>query len=190
MSVWCSVAVAAWTATGLDAQSLSDAAKRAEEQRRQHAGQEVQVLAAPLPVENETDPTLTRDLVLRYGRARLTLADLRKRDKAVQARLVDATKGIHYEMEFADILAAEPAVVTLLASLRLTPVLYVSVDKILRQMMDRRRSPKMYRDPTPRDLEHLRFVSANASFVQGLMRQCETHENGLRLWWGAGPTWW
>jgi hypothetical protein len=190
MSVWCSVAVVAWTATGLDAQSLSDAAKRAEEQRRQHAGQEVQVLAAPLPAEDETDPTLTRDLVVRYGRARLTLADLRTRDKAVQARLVDATKGIYYEMEFADILAAEPAVVTLLASLRLTPVLYVSVDKILRQMMDRRRSPRMYRDPTPRDLEHFRFVSANASFVEGLMRQCDTHEKGLRLWWGAGPTWW
>ena len=184
------LAAALMAAAGLAGQTLSDAARRAEEQRRQNAGQKVTVLEAPEQIEDEHDPTLTKDLVYRYGRARLTLTDLRKRDKGVQARLIAPTRGIHYSSEFIDILAAEPAVVTLLETLRLTPRLYMAVDIILRQALDRRRSPRAYREPTARDREHLAFVAEHPGLVEGLMDQCTNHERGFKLWWGAGPTWW
>jgi hypothetical protein len=169
--------------------SLSDAARRAEEQRRAN-GEPTVVLTPPAPAEDEGHPRLTEDLVVRYARARLALADLRRRDLRVQQRLIDLTREIHHYEAFIDVLDAVPDTVTLLDSFRLTPRLYVSTDVTLRQMQDRRRTPKVYREPNERDLENLAFVSAHQSLVDGVMRQCDAHERGLRLWWGAGPGWW
>ena len=174
----------------VEAQSLSEAARRAGEQRRENAGRTPQVLKAPIEPEDEDHPKLTENLVNRYARARLTLADFRRRDKGVQSRLIAATREVRHYDELVGIFEGEPAVVTLLDSFRLTPRLYVGVDIALLQIQDRRRYPNAFREPTDREKENIAFVSDHPSSIDRITQQCRTHEQGVKLWFGAIPSWW
>ena len=176
---------------GVGAQSLSDAARRAGEQRRENAGRPPQVLKPPVEAEDDDDhPKLTENLMNRYARARLTLADFRRRDRVVQARLIAATREVRHYDELVGIFESEPAVVTLLDSFRLTPRVYVGVDIALLQIQDRRRSPNTFREPTDREKENLAFVSDRPSSTDRIIQQCRIHEQGVKLWFGAIPSWW
>jgi hypothetical protein len=175
---------------GVGAQSLSDAARRAGEQRRENAGRPPQVLKPPVEAEDDDHPKLTENLLNRYGRARLTLADFRRRDRAVQARLIAATREVRHYDELAGIFESEPAIISLLDSFRLTPRLYVGVDIALLQIQDRRRSPNTFREPTDREKENFAFVNDRPSSIDRLIQQCRTHEQGVKLWFGAIPSWW
>lgn len=183
------VVAIAFSSVPLAAQSLSDAARRAEEQRRQSA-EPTTVLKAPVVLEDEFHPKLSEDLIRRYARARLALADLRRGDKSVQQRIIDSTREVRHYDAFVDVLQSIPSIVALFTSFRISPRLYVSTDVTIRQVLDRRRYPTSFREPSPLDLENMEFVDAHPSVVSELMRQCDVHERGLKLWWGAAPGWW
>lgn len=166
----------------LQAQSLADAARKAEEQRNATPGEGV-TIPQPRAFEDGQPPRFTAELIGRYSDARSALTQLRRSDRVLHRRMLEATRGMHDLEEFERVLAAEPAAVNLLDTFGLTPAKYMTVELTIYRARDYQRDPNRVRvEETDRERENVRFLIVQSYLVQWVIDRANTEERNLQLW--------
>ena len=173
----------------LVAQSLADAAKRADAQRRENAHPSI-TLREPMEREDESlPPLLTFERVNHYFRARAALNERRAADFALNKRLLAATKGIQQYIDLADIFAADPVVANVFDAQRMSPRTYVRTE-ILLLVLQKRYALPFDQWPIPRTerlKENFAFYKQNYDSIDRALADAQMHEGNLRLWGGLAP---
>ena len=162
------------------AQSLADAAARAEEQSRR-AGQASKVLT------NDSlggEWAITSAGLEQYANARATIASIRNRHAEVHQRLWNASMTASTLADLAPALAGEPLVVEALQSNGLTPRDYLRREQALVN------AEAWARRPAPPDIDRNSVLWANMLYVRNAARLIDALELKYRdiehsTWWEA-----
>ncbi len=171
------------------AQTLTDAAKRAKEQRQESATPPLVI--SKLPETPDSGPIrLTADVLMRYARARRALADLRRADSRLHSRLLRKFRSVRHYDEVEPLYGAEPDVVALFRRFDLTVGQYFDIEAAIWRGRDYDRYARtLSREMlSKREAENVDFVIGNMYLVDDIWRSCESHEQGLGLI-GVIPSW-
>jgi len=175
------VAVFVALSTPAAAQGLADAARKAEEQRKSNA--------QPPIVFTQTDRPPAREVPLTvasfdtYINARVAMAKLWLRNRPLYERVRTGGAASERLRDFANILAAEPAVVELLKFYNLTPDTLVATEWTVRRAMARTEGG--YGELNDIESENSAFMGRHLGRASYQIQHYYIEEAGLHAW----PEW-
>jgi hypothetical protein len=175
-------------ASAAAAQGLGDAARRAEERRKTSRGDAIVIDKLPDAPSDSGPPRLSEQVLDRYLRARMALADLRRADKSLDRRIYNGrNKAKHYD-DLEPVYNAEPDVAAVFSTFSLTPTSYLQIEAAIYRGRDyaNYRSLSMER-LSPRDRENVEFVKARLGLAQSIFDRAQAAERGL-LFYGWIPS--
>jgi hypothetical protein len=162
-------------------QSLADAARKAEEQRKETNGPLTTMKQSPAPALREV--LLNRTVVQTYVNARTAMARLWHRDRALYDRIRGGGVVVQRLRDFSSVLASEPAVVELLKFYNLTPESIVDVEITLRRALARTQGG--YGRLSSVEEENSGYVGKDLGYIQVVIQGYYREEAGMHVW----PEW-
>ncbi|MBZ5558424.1 MAG: hypothetical protein LAO77_14230 [Acidobacteriia bacterium] len=172
-------AVLAIATAAAGAQTLAEAARRAEEQRKAVEGKQKFLITVKDNTFHEVP--LTGGLVDRYSKARSGLAALWKKDRPLYERVRDGARVVEDFRDIKNVLQSEPIVVDLLKFYEFTPEAFVETELTLR-IADLRASSGYsggYNGTVER--ENAAYVRANSTRLGAIRQSWYLQEAGLSI---------
>lgn len=163
------------------AQSLADAARRADEQRKANDKTPITVTQVDAPSLNEVP--LSRTVVDTYVNARSAMAKLWHKDPPLYQRVRAGGAAVERLRDFGRILASEPLVVDLLKFYNLTPESAIDVEVTLRRALARTEGG--YGTLTDVESQNSAYMGKDMGYVQYAIQHYYIEEAGMHAW----PEW-
>jgi len=159
----------------VDAQSLADAARQAEEQRKSNTQPSIQIVQEP--AQGFEEIRLDKILVDSYANARVGMARLWHRNRPLYERVRDSGKSLTRYRDFIKVLDDEPAIVESIKFYGFTPETLVLTQLTLRRA-DRRTEGGIGRQ---RDVEreNTAFMGQHKTYVNLLRNRWMNEEAGV-----------
>jgi len=172
-------------ASGGAPQSLAEAAKRAEDQRKSNQGQAIKIdkLSARSGEVAVSEVPLDKNVLDRYVKVREGLSQLMHRDSELYLRVHTQAMVVPTFRDFGDVLAAEPAVVEVLQYWGFTPKYLVAVELTLRRAT--RRTEGGYGKISELEEANTEFAGRHLGYLGVLPRHWQAIDKGLTYW----PDW-
>jgi hypothetical protein len=162
----------------VEAQSLADSARQAEEQRKSNTQPPIQIVQEQPQGFDEI--RLDKLLVDAYANARVGMARLWHKNRPLYERVRTSGKNVPRYRDFIKVLGDEPAIVDLIKFYGFTPETLVLTELTLRRA-DRRTEGGVRR---PRDIEreNTAYMGQHATYVNLLRNRWMKEEAGLSIW--------
>ncbi len=162
-------------------QSLADAARKAEEQRKANDKAPITVTQFDAPPLSEV--LLNRNVVDTYVNARSAMAKLWHRDPPLYQRIRAGGAAVERLRDFGQILGSEPLVVDLLKFYNLTPDAAIDIEVTLRRALARTEGG--YGKLTDVESQNSAYMGKDLGYVQYAIRHYYSEEAGMHAW----PEW-